>query len=590
MEEQQKTGFRNKKISRKKQLILVQTGLVITLLFSLLVVAVGNMITMSAFSTALSGNLSMFEIYMQTVADEFGYYDCISAMMDYWHDNADYLVTEDKTLVNNADTDAILKSLSKKKIEDITDEEFCALSPENQKTIALACYKEIQETINERRHEEKSIFVLVTMKGEDEEDPVAIISNDAEDGILLGEATDIKKIKKVINNTKNATQATVWKWAFTTPGDAMMFGASVPFSEYKGESTVEMLGVFMADIVYEDMIYTKQIRQGVIVMMVIIFAEILLFLYFIVSRPLIKVQKCLSTYAVAKDTNALRKRIADIHSNNEIGAFAEEFAFLAEEMERYNKKMESLAAEKERVETELNVASNIQMHMLPLVFPENQKISIYGMMDPAKEVGGDFYDCYMIDDDHLAMTIADVSGKGVPAALFMAVSKTMLKNRTQIGGKPSEILKDVNNWLCEGNDSCMFVTVWHGILTISTGELVCANAGHEYPMIRYNNELFKAVRSEHGMMLGIMENVTFVDECYMLNKGDALFQYTDGIPEAINSNEEMFGEERLEAVLQTLSGDEMPREIMRKVRNSVNEFVGTSSQFDDLTMLCLVMK
>ncbi len=142
-------------------------------------------------------------------------------------------------------------------------------------------------------------------------------------------------------------------------------------------------------------------------------------------------------------------------------------------MERYTKEVEELAGEKERALTELNVAMGIQMQMLPHEFPEREEFNIFASSSPAKQVGGDFYDCYMIDDDHMALTIADVSGKGIPAALFMAVSKTMLKNRTLFGGKPSEILSDDNNWLCDGNENMMFVTVWHAILTISTGEMIC---------------------------------------------------------------------------------------------------------------------
>ncbi len=221
--------------------------------------------------------------------------------------------------------------------------------------------------------------------------------------------------------------------------------------------------------------------------------------------------------------------------------------------------------------------------------PTGNNFTLYASMEPAKEVGGDFYDCYMIDEDHLAMTIADVSGKGVPAAMFMAVSKTMLKNRTIVGGVPSEILHDVNNWLCEGNDLCMFVTVWLGILTVSTGELVCANAGHENPGIRLGDEPFRLIMTDHGSPLGGMENLVFNDERYVLAPGDALFVYTDGIPEANAADESMFGEERLESVLSGISADATPQIIMQTVRDAVTGFEGDAPQYDDLTMLCLVM-
>ena len=187
------------------------------------------------------------------------------------------------------------------------------------------------------------------------------------------------------------------------------------------------------------------------------------------------------------------------------------------------------------------------------------------------------------------MTIADVSGKGVPAALFMAVSKTMLKNRTIVGGKPSEILHDVNNWLCEGNESCMFVTVWHGILNFSTGELVCANAGHENPGIRTGDDPFRLVRTSHGVSMGLIEDSEFEDEHYHLSSGDALFVYTDGAPEANAPDGSMFGEEKLESVLSSVSKHDTPQMIIEKVKAAVDEFENGAPQYDDLTMLCLIM-
>nr|MCR5025143.1 PP2C family protein-serine/threonine phosphatase [Lachnospiraceae bacterium] len=400
---------------------------------------------------------------------------------------------------------------------------------------------------------------------------------------------NVDEIQKIIDNTRDATKAEVWKWAFTTPEKLMFFGTWVPVDEYKGASTAEILGGFDADLVYRDMVFTDYIRNEVVVMMLIVLILILTGLYFIVPRPLAKLKKCVSEYSDTKDTDELINKLSAIRSRNEIGAFADEFSSLALEMERYTREMEVLAGEKERVATELNVATNIQMQMLPHVFPESERFMLHASSVAAKEVGGDFYDCYMIDDDHLALTIADVSGKGVPAALFMAVSKTMLKNRTIVGDTPSAILHDVNNWLCEGNDSCMFVTVWHGILTVSTGELVCANAGHENPGIRSDGAPFRLIKSEHGVSLGLLENMEFEDEHYVLSSGDAVFVYTDGVPEAHASDESMFGEDRLESVLSGVSKDDTPQDIMKKVSDAVNEFAEDAAQYDDLTMLCLIM-
>ena len=194
------------KISRNKQLILVQTGFVIIVLFSFLVIAVGNMITMSSFSTALSGNLSMFEIYMNNLGDDFKEYKAITSLMDYWYENGNDLVTEDSTLVDNDDAGTVLAKLSKKELYEVTDEEFETLSPEDKKTLALACYKEIQTLLEESQDENKSISVILIMKAKEDTEPVAIFSNVPDGEIHLGQLTDVKVIKTIIANTKNAAK------------------------------------------------------------------------------------------------------------------------------------------------------------------------------------------------------------------------------------------------------------------------------------------------------------------------------------------------------------------------------------------------
>ncbi|WP_051688498.1 PP2C family protein-serine/threonine phosphatase [Butyrivibrio sp. AE2032] len=578
-----------KKKSSRNQKILIQTGVVIIILFTLMTIAVGNMITMSAFSTSLNSNMKMFEKYMDSLGDNLNEYKSLTWLMDYWKANSESMITEDDMIKKVDDIDEILDKLSKKRGADILPEEAESLTSEEQLDFAIYAYNQFSEVMKYYQGENEDFAIIIAMTGENDEEPVAILTNYPDEEALIGKPADLPEIQKIIDNTRHATRAKVWQWAFTTPSDAMMFGTNIPFLPYSGADKAEYFGIFTGELVYADMDYTNSIRNSVIAMMILVFILLLLFLYYIVPRPLAKLKKYVSEYSESKDTDKLVKELSAIRSHNEIGAFADQFSDMAQEMERYTKEMEHLAAEKERVETELNVAQNIQMSMLPHTFPESEDFRLSASMTPAKEVGGDFYDCYMIDDDHMALTIADVSGKGVPASLFMAVSKTMLKNRTLVGGKPSEILADVNNWLCEGNDSCMFVTVWHSILTISTGELICANAGHENPGIRSGDGTFRLIRTEHGMMLGAMEDLTFTDEYYTLNPGDALFVYTDGVPEANNMEEKMFGEDKLESVLSTVMSEDTPQDVMKKVRSAVDVFAGAAPQYDDLTMLCLVM-
>jgi sigma-B regulation protein RsbU (phosphoserine phosphatase) len=207
-------------------------------------------------------------------------------------------------------------------------------------------------------------------------------------------------------------------------------------------------------------------------------------------------------------------------------------------------------------------------------------------MDPAREVGGDFYDFFLIDGDHLCMVMADVSGKGVPAALFMMISKTILQSCAMLGRSAGEILDKTNEALCSNNQVEMFVTVWLGILEISTGKLTAANAGHEYPALKRADGAFELFRDKHGLVIGAMDGVKYREYELQLRPGDKLFAYTDGVPEATDAGGEMFGLERMLDALNGQSGAE-PEKILKNVRRAVDDFVQDAEQFDDLTMLCL---
>ena len=249
-------------------------------------------------------------------------------------------------------------------------------------------------------------------------------------------------------------------------------------------------------------------------------------------------------------------------------------------------------SEKERIASELSMGYNIQRSMLPHIFPpfpDREEFELYASMDPAREVGGDFYDFFLIDDDHLCLVMADVSGKGIPGALFMMVSKTILHNIAMFDETPAEILKHTNESICSSNTEQMFVTVWLGILEISTGKLIAANAGHEYPIVKSPDGNFEILKDRHGLVIGGMENVTYQDYELVLEPGSKIFLYTDGVPEATDRNEELFGMERLVEALNA-SPDDDPEQILKNVRAAVDRFVKGNEQFDDLTMLCIEYK
>ena len=239
--------------------------------------------------------------------------------------------------------------------------------------------------------------------------------------------------------------------------------------------------------------------------------------------------------------------------------------------------------------TELGMAAQIQESMLPgtfPAFPDRPEFDLYASMDPAREVGGDFYDFFLIDDDHLALLIADVSDKGVAAALMMMSAKILIHYRACQGGTPARILMDVNNELCDKNDAGMFVTVWMGILDTRDGAMTCVNAGHEYPLVKRAGDAFRLFQDKHGMPLGVMPGMRYQDYTLQFAPGDSIFVYTDGVPEANNLSETLYGLERLEAALGRLDNPS-PKEVLEAVRADVDAFVGAAKQFDDLTMLCM---
>ncbi len=279
-------------------------------------------------------------------------------------------------------------------------------------------------------------------------------------------------------------------------------------------------------------------------------------------------------------------------TGDETQLLADSFKDLTERVKKYIIEVQEITAEKERIGAELNVARKIQADMLPKkfpAFPDRKEFDIYASMNPAKEVGGDFYDFFLVDDDHLAIVMADVSGKGVPAALFMAIAKTLIKTQTKIIKKPDKVLEKVNRMLFEVNDEGMFVTVWLGIMEISTGEVVAANAGHEYPAIRNSRGCFELFKDPHSTVIGVLDDEEYDGYKFRMEEGDCLFVYTDGVVEARNTDQKFF---EFEGMINALNREAFsePKELLEIVKKSIDEFAGDEAQFDDITMLAIERK
>ncbi|MBO4336987.1 MAG: PP2C family protein-serine/threonine phosphatase, partial [Lachnospiraceae bacterium] len=323
--------------------------------------------------------------------------------------------------------------------------------------------------------------------------------------------------------------------------------AWAPIFDSKGE----LVAMVEADYIIENI--GKQISLSVAlitaVQVISIFFVVLLIVGYIrknVVEPVTVLTRSVDSY----EHGEYKADMSAYKHNDEIRSLAISFGDMTGRINDYIEKITTITAEKERIGAELNVATQIQADMLPRIFPpfpQYTEFELYATMDPAKEVGGDFYDFFMIDEQRLGLVIADVSGKGIPAALFMVIAKTLIKDRAMTGGYagPGEVLESVNNQLCEGNDADMFVTAWFGILDVKTGEIDFASAGHEYPAFHRLGEGFVVEKDKHGPPLATFEGIKMRDNHTQLQKGETLYLYTDGVTEATNGAFELFGEERM---------------------------------------------
>ncbi|MBR0351679.1 MAG: SpoIIE family protein phosphatase [Oscillospiraceae bacterium] len=275
-----------------------------------------------------------------------------------------------------------------------------------------------------------------------------------------------------------------------------------------------------------------------------------------------------------------------IDTRDEVENLARTMAEMEEELSSYEEDLTRITAEKERINTELALAGRIQTAMMPQSFPERKEFELYASVSPARGVGGDFYDFFQTDDDHLCLIMADVSGKGIPAALFMMATKIILQSCAMLGRSPEEILQKTNEAILSRNPEEMFITVWLGILEISTGRLTAASAGHEYPILKTPGGGFEVFKDKHGLVLGGMADAEYESYTLQLERGSKLFLYTDGLPESTDTNNEMFGLDRTQATLNEAACLH-PKDILENVNRAVDAFVGDAEQFDDLTMMCI---
>ena len=414
----------------------------------------------------------------------------------------------------------------------------------------------------------------------------------AGDGYQLGTNHPISEETKGIEHPENGLPT------FISNGeDGWLCTSTEPVRDADGKP-VALVGV---DVSMDDIMKDRSdYLRNVILLMEIAVIVLIAVILFGVNHALITPINQLSAAARSfvddrsgekKDDSAISR--LKIRTGDEVETLSDSIKQMEQDINVYIAHLTAVTAEKERIGAELDVATHIQSSMLPSIFPafpDREEFEVYATMNPAKEVGGDFYDFFMVDNRHLAIVMADVSGKGVPAALFMVIGKTLIKDHTLLPGTDlGTVFSNVNNILCESNSEGLFITAFEGVLDLVTGELRFVNAGHEPPFICPANGRFEPYKIKSTFVLAGMEDIPYKSGVLTLSPGDKIFQYTDGVTEATDANNNLYGMERLETALNRVA-DRSPEEILPAIKADIDAFVGEAPQFDDITMLCLAYK
>lgn len=396
--------------------------------------------------------------------------------------------------------------------------------------------------------------------------------------------------EKYVNNVRNiitkGERATEYLYSYSVESGAHTT-AGIAVYDSKGK-IVAILGVEKAMRRLENArnTYVKDVLLGVLAAVCLFLLVYSVFLYREVLLPILAVTDEAKRFA---DSNTPSDKLSAIKKNDEIGVLAKAVGKMETDIVEYVENLTMVTAEKERIGAELSIATQIQADMLPGIFPafpDKPEFDIYATMNPAKEVGGDFYDFFMVDESHLAIVMADVSGKGVPAALFMVIGKTLIKDHTQPGRDLGEVFTEVNDLLCESNSEGLFITAFEGVLDLLSGEFTFVNAGHEIPFICKKDGSYEPYKIRAGFVLAGMEGMRYKCGTMQLSPGDRLFQYTDGVTEATDKDGRLYGMSRLGEIL-AQNAALPPTELLVKVKEDIDAFVGDAPQFDDITMLCL---
>jgi serine phosphatase RsbU (regulator of sigma subunit) len=582
----------NKKTNRH---ILVQNGAVFLVVIVIMTLAVAVFTYVNLWMGAIDIECENAYYKAFNAAEELESYDAYPFYIQYWdkHPEVARRMTDDET----ADLILDLKSaMDRNSIEFVAftlDDNLSKMSENDQRVFCEFIYQLMLdkfEDVNKTKKESSHAPILLGVRDDGE---MVVLIDDPNDtlnvfDVLSLNFNDIHLVTAESTNTIPWTENLVY---ISVEDGSDFTAAAYPVIADNKTYAVVLVGIETGIMsVISDNIRSK---YAVITVIMALFAGIILLLtqYQSLVKPLSQLRVYVSNYTDELHTDRLVERLQSIKVRNEIGGLAKDIEIMAKRIKEYAEEKTKLVTEKAKLDSEMSLAADIQKSMLSTDFPDDRekRFRIYATMDPAKDVGGDLYDFFFIDDDHLALVIADVSGKGIPAALFMMETMTLIKEKAVPGKSPAQIVDEVNNSLMLYNKKQLFVTTWFMVIELSTGRAVEVNAGHDKPVLCQSGGSFTIIKNEHSMALGIMNDIEAEENYWELKPGDKIFLYTDGVTDAINSDKKFFGEERmLEALNEVKEGT--PKEILEHIKNKVTEFEGDAPVFDDIAMLALEYK
>ncbi|MBQ4176238.1 MAG: PP2C family protein-serine/threonine phosphatase [Lachnospiraceae bacterium] len=585
---------------KKRQTIADQIARPMILFIAILILVNAIFLFLYALSHSIQDRFKRARQLGETAASELEDYECLSFLISYWREHYDTmeLFYDNPELFDRKEKQLSEKITDTLELRLVTNEEAAALDEEGQRLLAEVCYNRLSDTFDFLKRVFHPIYLTCFSR---EEDQVffyvtGTLENEyriSEGGKVfeLGSTGEYKEgVYPILDDIlKTGQPSKRLELSLTRGADSKVVHYFFPVYSHR-----EMVAIVGVSLPWKDLI-----RNAVNPSIGILLASVLLLVMVglrssslirrLVAVPLMKESQIIETYKKDKDGTAAAKALEEIDCGNELELIADNVSSMVQELDRYVEEIRVNTTEKERLNAELALAASIQEDMLPdtfPAFPDRTDFDIYASMTPAKEVGGDFYDFFLIDEDHLGLVMADVSGKGIPAALFMMRSTMMIQNCVRSGMSPAQTLHTVNEKICETNSEKMFFTIWLGVLDLKTGKIRAANAGHEYPILCRAGGSFELYKDKHSFVVGGIKGIKYHEYDLVIEPGSRLFLYTDGVPEAVNAAEKMFGTARTVEALNSVP-DGTPEMLLEAVDRAVRDFVEDAPQFDDLTMMCL---